>query len=319
MATLDKNIINFGKYAGKHINDVLKDRGYCKWFVQQENFKVSNEYLYNIMKSYNPSTFFIDSDNIRDINNFLETYPYFNLLHPSKVKVELSDIEKKCYEYYYKIVSEIYKLILNRVIDMEDNIYAIKAPTNWLNKIEEDSNNTINRDMFKVFLNSYELPNITTIIERIKQEGGIVYKGAQAYNIAKTNSRTQEQYWENILRMKYGDEISVQYKFGDCIFDFVNISRDIIYECKLGLKDFNKKQYDKYTFVLSSKYKIVYLIGNDCVIDIKDKKLYTSSLLNYSSYKTTISNMKNPSFMDLLLLDFEFIQVENSELLGNYV
>jgi len=55
------------------------------------------------------------------------------------------------------------------------------------------------------------------------------------------------------VKEKYGEEIGTQFKYHNCIFDFINISTNTIYECKLGLKDFNEDQHDKYKLDLSQK------------------------------------------------------------------
>ena len=38
---LDNETITFGKYKGKSLEFILKDRSYCKWLVKQDllNFK----------------------------------------------------------------------------------------------------------------------------------------------------------------------------------------------------------------------------------------------------------------------------------------
>ena len=37
--------------------------------------------------------------------------------------------------------------------------------------------------------------------------------------------------------------IGTQFKYQKCIFDFICIPKITIYECKLGLKDFNEEQF----------------------------------------------------------------------------
>ena len=59
--------------------------------------------------------------------------------------------------------------------------------------------------------------------EDIKKEGGIEYKGAKSFLIAKKNSQNQENFWEQILKEKYGEDIGTQFKYENCIFDFINI------------------------------------------------------------------------------------------------
>ena len=38
---LNINLITVGKYKDKYLQDMLKDRNYCKWIVQQDWFKES--------------------------------------------------------------------------------------------------------------------------------------------------------------------------------------------------------------------------------------------------------------------------------------
>ena len=51
-------------------------------------------------------------------------------------------------------------------------------------------------------------------LERVKKEGGIEYKGARSFIIAKDRSLKQEGWWEEILKSKYGEE-SVVSIFGE--------------------------------------------------------------------------------------------------------
>ncbi|MBZ5782277.1 hypothetical protein, partial [Klebsiella aerogenes] len=74
------------------------------------------------------------------------------------------------------------------------NPFDIKAPSSWLKDFEKKTE--LNRDVFKEFLASYSLPNIPYIIEDIKKVGGIEYKGAKSFIIAKNNSLKQEEFWE---------------------------------------------------------------------------------------------------------------------------
>ena len=197
--------------------------------------------------------------------------------------------------------------IYTRLEDEDENPYDIKAPVRWLKKFEKGYG--IPRTEFKEFLSSYDLINIPYIVERIKKEGGIEYKGAQSFLIAKKRSLEQEKWWENILKNKYGESLTVQYVFEKCIFDFLNIDTHTIFECKLGLKDFCEDQHKKYKLVLE-KYRIIYLIGKDCVIDMERKKIFTNNLNKYEKYFTSVSK---PSYLDLLITDqkFETVIVED--------
>lgn len=299
--TLDS--ITFGKYKGVNINTMLKDRNYCKWLIKQPWLKEQYEHLYNKINSYKPTQFFfIDTPSS---NNFLDTYQYFNLIPLEELQITLNEQEKQCYEYYLLTLQKIKEKILQRIDNKESNIYDIKAPVKWLKQFENTYN--INRHIFKDFLHSYELQNITKIIEDIKKKGGIEYKGDKAYKIAKENSLKQELFWYNILKHRYGDKISSQFKFNNCIFDFINISSNTIYECKLNIKDFDEKQYNKYISVLDS-YQIIYLISNDCVIDIKNLDIYTTNN-KYVNYFNNITN-KNTKF-ELFIKSFKLTIIDD--------
>jgi hypothetical protein len=190
----------------------------------------------------------------------------------------------------------------------EENAFDIKAPTNWLNKFEKDCG--IPRTEFKDFINAYGLPNIPYIIEDIKKEGGIEYKGAKSFLIAKARSEEQEKYWEQILKSKYGENIGTQFKYEKCIFDFINIITNTIFECKLSLKDFNEEQHIKYKLTLN-KYRIIYLISRDCVIDMERGKIYTTNKDYYLLYLQQIVLMKESSYLDKIIMDFEIVLVED--------
>lgn len=268
---LDENTITFGKYKDKDFKILLKDRKYCEWLVKQEWFKNNYEYLYNKVSEYNPKNFFhtkpeYKTENV-NIEHFIMEYPYFYLKPLEDLKINLSEDEKICYKFYIKKIEELKNQIGDNI-----NPFDIKAPKSWLKKFEDTYK--IKRETFKDFLNSNELPNIPYIIEDIKKQGGLIYKGAKSYLIAKEKSLIQEKFWENILKKYYGEDIGTQYKFKNCFFDFINIKLNTLYECKLGIKDFNKKQYDKYCLTLGT-YKFIYLISTDCIIDIDKKTLFT--------------------------------------------
>lgn len=301
---LDINLITFGKYKNKYLKDILKDRSYCKWLLEQDWF-LNYEYLFNQINNYDPLSFFIVEKSSSE--NFVDSYKFFNLKKIEELEIELSESEKICYNFYLKTINELKEKIVKNT---SENQYDIKCPTKWLQNFEKETG--IKRDEFKSFINSYELPNITNIIEDIKKEGNIEYKGAKSFLIAKKNSENQEMFWEYILKEKYGDQISTQFKYENCIFDFINISSNIIYECKLGLKDFNEEQYDKYLLTLN-KYKIIYLIDRDCIIDVESQVIYTlsSSFQKYLFYQINIHLLPKPSKFDELIVDYDIIEIEN--------
>jgi len=222
------------------------------------------------------------------------------------LKIKLSQIDEKCYLFYLDMINILKNKIIER--SSEENEFDIKAPSKWLKLFESSTN--LSRDKFKEFINAFELPNIPYIVQDIKNEGGISYNGCESFNIAKKRSKDQEDYWCNILKMKYGEAITTQHKYKRCIFDFLNISTNTIFECKLSLKDFNENQHKKYIITLDN-YKIVYLIDYDCIIDIGTKNIITTNVDKYVLYQNNISKINNPSKFDLLILEFSINHIEN--------
>ena len=307
MTTLDNDTITFGKYKGTTLGRILRDRSYCNWLLEQDWFENSYEYLYNRVKTYDPKVYFLNPDQ-GDPNDFIDSYTYFNLTPLENLEIDLSEVDKTCYCYYLKMISAIRGKIYQRMENEEENPYDIKAPTLWLKNFEKDTG--IPRNDFKEFLSAYELPNIPYIIERVKQEGGIEYKGAQSFKIAKARSEAQEGFWEVILKEKYGENLGTQFKYENCIFDMINISTKTIFECKLGLKDFDESQHIKYRIALR-EYRIIYLISCDCVIDMEQKKIYTTDTVKYLKYTLKIPRLKEPSYLDELIRDFEIVHIED--------
>ncbi len=207
MDKLEQDSITFGKYKGFTLSRVLRDRKYCAWLLEEDWFKTNYEFLYNRIKEYNPISYFI-LPSVEE-KNFLEDYTYFNLIPVSDLKIELNSVDKICYEYYLSLMKEIKEKICEMLENDEDNPYDIKAPTNWLKKFEKEFG--IPRSDFKEFLEAYDLPNIPYIIERVKKEGGLEYKGAQSFNIAKSRSKSQESWWEDLLKSKYGENLRKKY------------------------------------------------------------------------------------------------------------
>jgi hypothetical protein len=305
---LTNDLITFGKYKNQKLEIMLKDRKYCNWLLTETWFENNYEYLFNRVKDYNPSVYFLKEIDINIENTFINTYRYFNMKSLDEIELELSKKEKICYQYYLILIRQLKDKITERIKNNEENPYDIKAPTKWLQIFENKTG--LNRDDFKYFINSYDLPNLTYIIEDIKKEGGIEYNGAKAYLIAKKKSKEQEEYWEELLKKKYGEQIGTQFKYNKCFFDFININTDTIYECKMNLKDYNETQYNKYLVALEN-YNIVYLISNDCIINISHRKLYTTNISYYTLYKCNIPLLKTQSELDLMLLEFEIVGIEN--------
>ena len=296
---LNIDTITFGKYKNKNLKEMLKDRKYCKWFLEQEELKTKYEYLYNKVKEYEPKIYFLPIEELIQDDSFIERYIYFNLTHIDNLGINLTDDEKKCYLFYLDLIKDLKQKILDRIDESRENPYDIKAPTKWLQKFESETG--IKRDSFKEFINSYELPNIPYIIEDIKKEGGLVYNGANSFTIAKERSKEQEKFWETILKEKYGEDLGIQY-------NFLNISENTIYECKLNIKDFNTEQYNKYLLILG-KYKILYLIDNDCIINIDESTIYTTSLTKYLLYQAKIPILKKSNPFNEMILNFEVKEI----------
>jgi len=238
--------ITFGKYSGKKITELLKDRNYSRWIIEQDWFQNDYTHLYNKVINYNPSIFFFEnteqsnilekydknSYKFNNIQDFIESFEFFNMKNIQDVVFSLekehniifSKEDYLCYEFYLEILESIKQKILNNIDS--DNPYNIKAPVKWLKRFEESKK--LDRTEFKRFIKEYDLVNITSIVEYIKKMGGIDYKGAKSYKIAKDRSVKQEKYWEDFLKNKYGENISVQFKYKDCFFDFLNIKNQTI-------------------------------------------------------------------------------------------
>lgn len=305
---LTKESITFGKYKGFTLGHMLKDRNYCKWLLEQEWFQNGYEYLFNRVKDYNPSLYFIRPIHYNVSTDFLDNYTYFNMYEVEEIELPLTQGEKICYQFYLNTINELRDKIYQRLENEEENPWDIKAPTKWLQNLEMIHG--IPRQEFKDFLSAHELPNIPYIIERIKLEGGIKYKGAQSFLIAKSRSVEQEKWWEQLLKQQYGENLGTQFKYQNCIFDFINIGTNTIFECKLGLKDFCEEQHIKYKLILE-KYRIIYLISQDCVIDIQKKSLYTLSRKKYQKYIDNIPTLKSPSYLDNMIRDFTIVKVKD--------
>jgi hypothetical protein len=196
----------------------------------------------------------------------------------------------------------------NIQVENEGNPFDIKLNKKWLQQFESDTG--INRDTLKEFLSAYELPNLPYIIEDIKKEGGITYQGANSFKIAKERSLEQEAWWERILKERYGEDVSAQFKFKNCFFDFINIATNTIFECKLNLKDFNEEQFEKYKLILN-RYRIIYLINTDCVININKKVIYTTDHPKYFLYLSQLQYNKKLGCFDRLIQNFKIIKVSD--------
>lgn len=308
---LNEETITFGKYKDLSLNKMIRDRKYCDWLVRQDWFAKQYEYLYNRVQQYQPQQFFFEQDfpelkeQLMDVDEFLAQYKYFQLLPSNKVKTSLTDNERKCYKFYRKMIKSLKDKITH---NPDVNPYNIKAPSSWLKQFEKKYQ--LGRSVFKEFLNAYELPNLPYIVEDIKKMGGIEYKGARSFIIAKKKSLKQEKFWELLLKAKYGEDIGSQFKFHNCIFDFIQIKTNTLYECKLGLKDFNEDQHNKYLLTLGT-YTIIYLIGEDCVIDVSNGVIFTTDRNKYRDYLVQVPTMKDASKFDNLIREFSIEEVSS--------
>lgn len=305
---LNSDSITFGKYKSKTLREILRDRSYCTWLLKQDWFQKNYSYLHNRVSEYEPLPYFLQSR--PESTEFIDKYKYFHLrpLEDLKLVYPLSDKEKKCYSYYIRMTQELKDKITDRIDRGEENPYDIKAPCRWLLRFEKESE--IKREVFKEFINAHELPNIPYLVERIKKEGGIEYKGAQSFNIAKERSLKQEAFWEQLLKEKCGENLGSQFVYEKCIFDFINIKTNTIFECKLGLKDFDLPQYKKYKTALE-KYRIIYLIGYDGVISMEGKVIYTTDVDKYITYQCGILSSKHTSKFDEEIRDYMIVQVDD--------
>lgn len=306
MCELNQDLITFGKYKNKNISEALKDRNYCYWLLQQEWVKNNYEYIYNKINEYDPQIYFINPYIGENSDDFVEYYKFFLLTPITDLKINLSEEEKCCYSFYFNLVKDIKSKIQENRNKQIENIYNIKAPTKWLQRFESETK--LERVKFKNFIKSYELPNIPSIIQDIKSQGGIEYKGAISYNIAKERSKKQENYWEKLLKEKYDEDIGSQFKFEKCIFDFIHINKSYIFECKLNLKDFNENQYSKYLKTLNN-YKIKYLIGIDTIIDIENRKIIT---LDTTEYLKSMKLCKDDNKLLTICQDFDLIEIQDN-------
>ena len=169
---LNLNYITFGKYKDKDLLDVLKDRKYCSWLIEQDWFKESYEYLYNSLKNYDLKKIFFKEDDEEE-EDILENYKYFNLKSVDKLEIKLNEKEIFCYSFYLKMVNKIKNDIKINIAIEKSNPFDIKAPSKWLKVLEEEGKEIeVKRDDFKEFMSCYELQNIPFIIEDIKKIGG---------------------------------------------------------------------------------------------------------------------------------------------------
>lgn len=308
---LSEDTIPFGKYSGMTLDRMLRDRGYCKWVLAEPWFKEQYSYLYTKTLEYNPGSFFYtllpsDSQPLAT-ENFITDYPYFNLNR--EPGIELSQIDKTCYDYYLQVIDSLKNKIL---VNLENppkkgHPFDIKAPTNWL-QVFETTHTHLSRENMKEFLSAYELPNIVNIVEDIKKVAGIEYKGAKSFLIAKANSKTQEAYWGALLRTKFGDDLGTQFKWHKCIFDYLHIKTKTIYECKLGFKDLLDDQYNKYVKTLG-EFNVVFLIGYDTIVNMGSRTITSCIPVDFGA-----NFIETRTKLLELMVEFEIKMITKEEL-----
>ena len=299
---LTQDTITVGKYKGSTLDVVLRDRKYCEWLLKQKWFFESYEYLFNKIAEYDPKPHFRLAPT-GESKKFVDVYPIFNLKPAQDVNLSLTESDKTCYEFYLATIADLKQRILSREEAGAENPFDIKAPSKWLIAFEKQTG--LDRGAFREFITAYELPNITSVVEDIKKEGGITYLGAKSFLIAKERSLEQEQYWEAILKEVFDEDVSIQFKFNDCIFDMIHVKENILFECKLGMRDFNNAQYQKYLKTLDH-YRMFYLIGRDCVIDMEKRAIYSTEDELYTSYITAVEAQDE---LTEIIKDFEVKQV----------
>ena len=309
MSSLDENTITFGQYKDLPLSRMLRDRKYCSWLLQQEWFSKNYEYLHNRVAEYQPSKYFVSKKHheikAQDPQLFLDNYQYFHLTPPENLEIKLSKEEASCYKFYLGIINLLKSRIENGVENLEVNPFDIKAPTSWLKKFESETG--LSRDVFKEFLAAYDLPNVPYIVEDIKKTGGVVYNGAKSFLIAKQKSLNQEKFWEIKLKEIYGEDIGSQFKYKNCFFDFIHIKNSTVYECKLGLKDFNDDQHKKYCITLGV-YEMIYLISTDCIVDLGKKMIYST---NPDTYESRLAAVKEPNKLEKILSKFQMVKLSS--------
>ena len=113
-----------------------------------------------------------------------------------------------------------------------------------------------------------------------------------------------------MLKEVYGEDLSIQFKLNNSIFDALHIPSGTIFEMKLKIQNLNAKQFLKYKKALE-EYKIIYLVARDCIIDIAKKTIYTTDLDEYRVHMFEVTQKRTQTEFDLLLLDFEIKEVDD--------
>ena len=311
---LKVDTITFGKYKGQALETLLRDRQYCGYLMTQDWFTDSYTYLSSRISAYDPLPSFIGDVSPKGSTLFVDVYPFFRLLPLEEVRsclpLALTSVEGKCYVWYREAVLSLKTKIQDRLSSGVDDPYNIKTPPKYLQKFEKDTG--LIRDDLQAFLSSFDLRNITLIIEDLKKEAGIDFKGAKGFLIARERSMKQEKFWSKILKEMFGDHLSEQFKLENCKFDFINIKTSTVFEAKLGFKDFNEKQYTKYKLILN-KFRIVYLIAESTIIDLNNKVIYTTDYGFVIEHQVNIPLNDKATYLDEAIFDFDIEPVSSVE------
>jgi hypothetical protein len=316
MSTLNETSITFGKYKDQPLTWLLRDRKYCQWLQEQEWFQSNYSFLFQLLKQYNPKAAFYNLSHIDPnvLNTSLETLEHFHLQPLLSLSQDVLQYMRKeehlCYEYYVKCVEKLHDQIKQNIQNAAANPFDIVAPNKWLKDFEKSCQ--LPRTIMKEFLEAFELPNLCLIVESIKKLGGLEYKGAKAFKIAKENSLKQENFWETVLKKVYKDELGCQFKFKNCFFDFIHIQSCTLFECKMRLKDFNQSQFLKYLETLTN-FRLLYLIGNDCIIDLKRQIVYSLHADQYSKEVEKLSTKHPDHSFFSMIATYTFVQLDNLE------
>ena len=102
----------------------------------------------------------------------------------------------------------------------------------------------------------------------------------------------------------------MQFKYEKCIFDMININTKTIFECKLGLKDFDDTQYIKYKKALKD-YRIVYLVDYDSVVVMEKETIYCLEPDKYIKYLVSLTKKTKKTKFDEILINFNIEKINN--------
>ena len=152
---LNLNYITFGKYKDKDLLDLLKDRKYCAWLIEEDWFKESYEYLYNSLIKYDPKKYFFSDISEREEDDLVENYKYFNLIQIPDLKIKLNEKELFCYSFYLKMIDKMKNDIKKNIIMKKKNTFNILILGTKLHKLKMkfSGSELINRFLYSIGFN----------------------------------------------------------------------------------------------------------------------------------------------------------------------